>query len=497
MLGGKKQQFYVQFLGWVETNGLRGQRYTEPVVHDLRRKNRKWKYAPKLTLQVGKKELKITQDIQDEKKKGKKIKTIKFPIIPSRDITYAVQSKNPVDGSPEDIVSCIYLGYVPRTQRYVHVHVYRFDSPDTATTFVHFLNQIIAMFADRTADIERQLIAQGHIEDPRGTHVRQNVRVYTMAGMNNNSRFNSSDGMSSDRAVYEDSAADSGSFSDEGFPTGSDEIEPDLQSLKEAVQFDSVTDELKARLRLTETNAAAPLLLPPKDYDTIVRRHGDIDKANKRKCLQIPIVGGRPRNGSDESGIEVPSPTSSEGKHNSMDISDEKISSSVHSGSNGISTPPVSSRKNYDVYPPMSPRSPPISRQNSSYDKYPSRSRPGSASAASNRSSGNYSADTGNSSAIIYNGSQRHIADIPPADYDIDAPILRQKTGMFSHRDLTKSMPASMLQTELDYGYAVSPKRLSKNKRSDNYTPVSMSPRPENDYARSHSGVRRVNSMYR
>lgn len=119
MLGAKKQQFYVQFLGWVETNGLRGPRYTDPVVNDLRRKAKKWKYAPKLTLQVGKKEMKITQDIQDEKKKGKKIKTIKFPIIPSRDITYAVQTQNPIDGSPDDIVACIYLGYVPRTQRQV------------------------------------------------------------------------------------------------------------------------------------------------------------------------------------------------------------------------------------------------------------------------------------------------------------------------------------------------------------------------------------------
>ena len=117
MLGGKKHQFYVQFLGWVETNGLRGNRYTDPVVNDLRQKTRKWKNAPKLTLQVGKKELKITQDVQDEKRKGKKIKTIKFPIIPSRDITYAVQPSNPIDGTPDDIVACIYLGYVPRTQR--------------------------------------------------------------------------------------------------------------------------------------------------------------------------------------------------------------------------------------------------------------------------------------------------------------------------------------------------------------------------------------------
>ncbi|WAR03509.1 hypothetical protein MAR_010067 [Mya arenaria] len=492
MLGGKKQQFYVQFLGWVETNGLRGTRYTEPVVNDLRRKAKKWKNAPKLTLQVGKKEMKITQDIQDEKKKGKKIKTIKFPIIPSRDITFAHQSFNPADGSPDDIVACIYLGYVPRTQRSVHVHVYRFDSPDTASTFAHFLNHIVSMHAERTAQIERQLIQEGHIEAPTSnSYVAIRERPRTVRP---DYRLESSDGMS-DRAFYEDSGAESGSFSDEGFPSGSDDIEPDLQSLKDAVPFDSVTDELKARLQLTETKGAAPLLLPPKDYDTIVRRHGDIDKATKRKCLQIPIVGGRLRNGSDESGIEVPSPTSSEGKHNSIDMSDDRINNSAQ-----ISSTRTSSRNSYEVYPakdsPMSPRG-------SGYEKFRVLSRQtSSASGMSNRSSGtgNYSAPgTPRSATQMYNGKQ-HIADIPPADYDNDAPILRQKSaaGGYSHRDLTRSMPASMLQQEMDYGYAVVPKRANRlSARSSNNSPA-MSPRVDMDYI--HPGppnVRRVNSMYR
>lgn len=508
MLGSKKQQFYVQFLGWVETSGLRGVRYTDPVINDLRRKAKKWKYAPKLTLQVGKKEMKITQDIQDEKKKGKKIKTIKFPIIPSRDITFAVQAQNPLDGTPDDIVACIYLGYVPRTQRYVHVHVYRFDSSETATTFTRFLNHIIASNADRTLDIERQLIQQGHIED-QPSRVPINVHVRTTHMNHNNNRFNSSDGMS-DRAQFEDSGADSGSFSDEGFPSGSDDIEPDLQSLKDAVPFDSVTDELKARLRLTETQAAAPLLLPPKDYDTVVRRHGDLDKATKRKCLQIPIVGSRHRNGSDESGIVDPSPTSSEGKPNSnLDLSDDKISS-LHS-SNGISTPPVAPENRYDVYPPItSPRSPMTPRSSSSFDQYPRRSRPASSSGVhSNRSSGNYSSGIEPRSTVIYNG-RSHIADIPPADYeDNSAPIMRQKVGMFSERDLTKSMPSDMLKEELDYGYAVVPKRI--NKHSAKYSNEGISPRSprvvsdglsssrvDMNYGdRRGGGVRRVNSMYR
>ncbi|KAL4224150.1 hypothetical protein ACF0H5_017603 [Mactra antiquata] len=502
MLGGKKQQFYVQFLGWVETTGLRGNRYTDPVVNDLRRKARKWKYAPKLTLQVGKKEMKITQDIQDEKKKGKKIKTIKFPIIPSRDITYAVQARNPLDGTPDDVVACIYLGYVPRTQRYVHVHVYRFDSSETATTFVRFLNQIVAMHSDRTADIEQDLMRQGHIDDLGDRVPPMHVNVHTR---NSSHRFDSSDGMS-DRAFYEDSGADSGSFSDEGFPSGSDDIEPDLQSLKDAVPFDSVTDELKTRLRLTETKGAAPLLLPPKDYDTVVRRHGDLDKATRRKCLQIPIVGSRHRNGSDESGIEVPSPTSSEGKANSMDMSAEKISNPGQS--NGVSTPPTTPGSNYDIYPPRSPksaRSPMTPRSSQGFDQYPRKSRPMSSSSGvhSNRSSEHYPASPSSGGPrAFYEGGVQHVTDVPPADYDQynEAPILRQKSNMYSHRDLTQSMPATMIQQELDYGYAVVPKRaLSRNNSRKSYNePIIMSPRVDMDYSDRRGGnVRRVNSMYR
>ena len=513
MLGGKKHQFYVQFLGWVETEGIRGTRYTDPVIHDLRKKARKWKYAPKLTLQLSKKEMKITQDVQEEKKKGKKIKTIKFPIIPSRDITYAVQALSPIDGAPDDIVACIYLGYVPRTKRYVHVHVYRFDSPDTATTFARLLNQIIAAFADRTGEIERQLVQQGQIEDPRG-NLNDDYRPPRRNINNNNYRFNSSDGMS-DKAFNDDSAADSGSFSDDAYPSGSDEIEADLQSLREAVPFDSVTDELKTRLRLTEANNATPLLLPPKDYDTIVRRHGHLDKADKRKCLQIPIVGdSRARNGSEESGIEIPSPSSSEGKQ-AMDISDDKISSSAHSGSNDAPSP-ITSPRDYDMYPAVkSPRSPMTPSSTSSFERYPRGSRNISTSSAySSRSSGTFP-DSG--STIIY-GGRSHVTEIPPADYTLNEPIMRRKDHVQSARDLTKSMPASLLQREMENEYAIHPKRLSRNSsgqsprvseksRASRHSPkiskvseLGLSPRVDMDYGRNVavvSGVRRTHSMYR
>ncbi|XP_071093819.1 uncharacterized protein [Haliotis cracherodii] len=289
----KKANFYVEFLGWMETNGLRGERYTEPVVKVLRQRQQNVERPPKLTIQVSKKEVKISQDVEEKKKRS--IKKIKFPTIPSRDVTFAVQSIQP-DGRPDDTVAIIYLGYMPRTQRYVHAHVYRFDEAATAATFVDMINQITDVNAVRIRQVEKDLAEKGQIEDPR----RQ------MVGLNN------SDGMSDPQHSVEspaDSAASNSSFSDDSPHFGSDEIDPDLQSLSDVQHFDSVTDELQFRLKIGD----APLLLPPKDYDTVHRQHGNLAGTKERRCLNMDIIGGRERNGSGESGIDLNSPTSDTG----------------------------------------------------------------------------------------------------------------------------------------------------------------------------------------
>lgn len=61
------QKFYVEFLGWIETKGLRGRKYTDPVVENLRRKQVNWHNPPKFTLQVSNQEIKISQDIEEKK----------------------------------------------------------------------------------------------------------------------------------------------------------------------------------------------------------------------------------------------------------------------------------------------------------------------------------------------------------------------------------------------------------------------------------------------
>ncbi|KAK6191754.1 hypothetical protein SNE40_003357 [Patella caerulea] len=310
LFGNRKCQFYVEFLGWMECRGLRGDQYTDPVIKELRKRQQQLDNPPKLTIQVSKKELKISQEAGDPKKKS--VKKIKFPTIPATDVTYATQSRRR-DVRLDDIVACIYLGFMPRTQRYVHVHVYRFDGPDTAATFVNILSEIVASNTQRIYDEEIKLANWGEIDDP------QDMPVSEFRGSNSGTGSNDSNYSGDDSSVF-----------------GSAEMDSDLQSLKDVRLYDSVADELRSRLGIaTETKESGPILLPPKDYDTISRAHGNILETEKRRGLLHLNVSGIPdvstgkdprqpskmRNSSGESGIDLHSPSSSEHSSKSSGIS--------------------------------------------------------------------------------------------------------------------------------------------------------------------------------
>ena len=472
------QKFYVEFLGWIETKGLRGRKYTDPVVENLRRKQKNWQTPPKFTLQVSNQEIKISQDVEEKKKR--KIKTVNYPIIPTRDVTYVSQASNPTTGRPDDVVACIYLGYVPRTKKYVHVHVYRFDTAETATQYVKLLNNIIAAHSDRTKEIELSLASKGFINDPR---------------------LMDSDGYSNSRT---DSAADSGAstFSENSFPD-MDDIEPDLQSLKETLAYDSVTDELKHKLNFTKKEGT-PILLPPKDYDTISRARGNLELIEKRKCLNETIVGPngarpRSRNRSDESGIDVSTP--SEDSEDKM--SEERVKFNNENES-PISSPPVSAR---DIYPvqqgrlPGTPRSAHeariLTRNLSFHSNYSNHSLRSMGSASSNDGSG----------AFMYKGERvEPILDELPPDYDEEEPVQMRKGGLnwrnsnlnasmpdqrvqrnaFSD-NLNKSMPAHVFQNEQIYAVVNRQRPSSTKNQSNVYSPRSQI---------TNGQVRRVHSMY-
>ncbi|BFZ04637.1 hypothetical protein BsWGS_07676 [Bradybaena similaris] len=287
----KKSKFYVEFLGWMECRGVRGHKYTDPVMRELRRRQKNMDAPPKLTIEVNRKELKITQSVPDKGRKG--FKKVKFPTIPTRDVTYVQQAIRPGDGRLDDTVACIYLGYMPRTQRYVHVHVYRFDEAKTAALFATQMAAIVEDNYDRIQKVEIDLAKRGEIEDARMMP-----------------SDNQSDARTTDSAVG--SASSSGS-NEESSAFSNEDIDPDLQSLRDVQPFDSVTDELKYRLQVADR----PLLLPPKDYDTIRRGHGNLKEVNRRRCLNLNIVGENAvlgeQNGSSESGVDLHSPVNEPG----------------------------------------------------------------------------------------------------------------------------------------------------------------------------------------
>jgi hypothetical protein len=216
-----------------------------------------------------------------------------------------------------------------------------------------------------------------------------------------------------------------------------EDIEPDLQSLKETMAFDNVTDELKQRLNISKKEGA-PILLPPKDYDTISRARGNMNSIDKRKCLNETIVGlngiqYRSRNRSDESGIDVSSPSEDSEDRDKFHFDQDSPNSS----------PPLSSRDSArDIYPPQSARLPGTPRSGQDR-RIPSRQQ----SFHSNYSNHSYRSLGGSSSndesGVIYRGERvtERIEDLPP-DYDDDTFVQMRNSGLnWRNSNLNASMP--------------------------------------------------------
>ena len=302
--GIHKAQYYMWYLGWKECRGLAGREFTEPIVKDLviRRKNDD---LPKLTMEVSKKELRIYQ-----LSKGKYGRTdkVKFPTIPGKDITYAVQGLPP----DEDVVACIYLGFNPTTRRAVHVHVYRCDTPRTAFTLAEHLTDIVRMpeHEDRIQSIEEQLTQRGEIT-PRPKNF---INSYDADSVVTGTPSTVHTHLDNSLDTLSDSNSDTQTPTS-GYGHGNEEDEEDPYQEEKEQAMESLANELRQRLG---NKAKAPILLPPQDYDTVRRFRGNLDLAGtdeyeSRKCKNEDIVGGtgskeemdrisREENGSENSG---------------------------------------------------------------------------------------------------------------------------------------------------------------------------------------------------
>mgnify|MGYP001794796144 CR=1 FL=1 len=262
-------RFYVEYLGWKETWGLYGSDFTDPIVHKLL--TRRQSQLHRMTIKVGKEKLQIYQNTSGSRGRSQKVR---YPSVPLCDVSYVTQSLPP----NADVVSCIFLGYNTHTRSATHVHAYRFDSPETAGIFIQLLASLIDVpeFKQRILAMERDLSEFGYIRQER-----------TSSG---------STGSEASNGPHSPNSSDSGYYGHGQYPTA----EQALKQRKDIVikrssktpvqpsaqQLNSIHAELEQKLSLQNQRGAA-ILLPPKDYDTIVRRHGHLSIRAKVKPRSV------------------------------------------------------------------------------------------------------------------------------------------------------------------------------------------------------------------
>ncbi|XP_067931195.1 uncharacterized protein [Watersipora subatra] len=272
----REGRFYVEYLGWKEARGLHGRKYVDPVLSKLLSRNKSTKKLRRMTIKVSREELQITQEVTSEKGKAQKIK---YPAQQMCDVSYVSQYTSP----NANVVGCIFLGYNSKTNCAAHVHGYVFDSSETAAIFVKLISTLIAQeeYRQRVLAMEHDLLELGHHKERSGQYESMHQ-----------------DTMGSDGASHGSLSPNS---SDNGFsrhyPTADEALKArqDIVIQRSASQrktetasklFENVQDELSHKLTLQQEKEL-PILLPPKDYDTIVRRYGHLSIRGKVKQRSV------------------------------------------------------------------------------------------------------------------------------------------------------------------------------------------------------------------
>lgn len=304
----KKSSYYVWFLGAQEAKGLRGPEYVLPVVRSLVEREREVEPF-KVTLQVSHKGLKIVQNVPGPGPAGKpgavngangaavkpaalgakpaKSETVKH-LIPHHAVTCVLQQ--------EDIVACILLLYNPVTKCPLHVHAYRCDSVETAQILCAQLQTLIERPDNqrKLSEIEGRLRSKGLLPlSPPQPAPGLGLGLAGLAahaagprrhGLPHGPHGPGSDGRSTSTRESESSAGSS-----------SERLSGDRGDRPTSL-YDSLAAELREKLGADQDASHAPILLPPRDYDTVHRQRGNLGQVDRRRCLNASIVGVNAKN---------------------------------------------------------------------------------------------------------------------------------------------------------------------------------------------------------
>ncbi|XP_076334130.1 uncharacterized protein LOC143238079 [Tachypleus tridentatus] len=247
-----KQSYYVWFLGAKESKGLNGGQDIRPVLSELLEKERELEPV-KVTLQVSNKGLKIIQNVS-RKNNGEKTGSKKL-FIPRQAIASVTQ-----ESTPHDDVVCVILVIDNALMKcLIHLYAYRCDSIETATT----LRNQITFLIDRMEN--QKMLGENE------TYLKARGIIFPRRKL-------SSDGHST--------RTDDSDQSDDFFSSDRDVLGRSRENT--ASLFDSVAAELREKLNSRNT---CPILLPPKDYDTVSRKQGKLQGIEERRSTNSHVVG--------------------------------------------------------------------------------------------------------------------------------------------------------------------------------------------------------------
>lgn len=312
----KKASYYVWFLGAKESKGLRGEEFVLPVLHDLLDKERELEPS-KVTLQVSNKGIKIIQNVPKKINSKSvspsgtscvpsKMEQIKH-LIPHHAITCVVQE--------DDVVCCILLIFNPITKCPVHVHAYRCDSAETASALTSQLQTLIDRPENQKkfSEIEKRLALKGLSASA------QRLDIMSSAGgrPNSDGRSTRTDGSDGTDDSYESYPGSTGQCYLRHSDTCDKADYDPLDDPKMNTMYESLAHELKVKLGNAKKG---PILLPPRDYDTISRKHGNLTGIEYRKSTNANIVGAAVK----RIGLKYQSQTRSESSGKSSGIGSEE-----------------------------------------------------------------------------------------------------------------------------------------------------------------------------
>jgi len=256
----KKSSYYVWFLGAQECENVRDVDSIIPVVSALAEREKK--VTPfKFTLQVSHRGLKIVHNVSALSSlpggKSSKSDLVKH-LIPDHAVTCVHRD--------EDLVAVILLLYNPATKWPVHVHVYRCDSVETAALLAGQLQTLVGRPENRKKldDMEARLMARS-AEQSCG---RTTAAAAAAAAVER-------------KVAAVQRPRESSPSSENGIPGGG----------HVTTLYDSLAAELKKKLGTGGKSSGAPILLPPRDYDTVHRHRGNLNGIDFRRCMSANIVG--------------------------------------------------------------------------------------------------------------------------------------------------------------------------------------------------------------